>query len=53
LLYWISRVWLLVQRGILHEDPVLFTLSDCVSYICGVLILLLILISVGGLTFIL
>jgi 4-hydroxybenzoate polyprenyltransferase len=53
LLYWISRVWLLVQRGILHEDPVLFTLSDRVSYICGILILLLILISAGGLTFIL
>jgi len=53
LLYWLSRVWWLLQRGILHEDPVLFTLSDRVSYICGILILLLILISAGGLTFIL
>ncbi len=48
LLYWISRVWLLVRRGTLHEDPVLFTLSDRVSYICGALILLLILMAANG-----
>ncbi len=48
LLYWISRVWLLVQRGTLHEDPVLFTLSDRVSYVCGILILLLILMAANG-----
>lgn len=51
LLYWISRIWLLVRRGILHEDPVLFTLSDRVSYVCGALILLLILIAASGWAF--
>ncbi len=32
LLYWISRVWLLARRGALHEDPVVFALTDPVSY---------------------
>jgi len=35
LLYWISRVWLLAHRGELHEDPVVFALSDVQSYIVG------------------
>jgi len=45
LLYWISRVWLLVRRGVLHEDPVVFTLTDRISYVCGGLILLLALLA--------
>jgi 4-hydroxybenzoate polyprenyltransferase len=32
LLYWISRVWLLARRGTLHEDPVVFALTDPGSY---------------------
>jgi 4-hydroxybenzoate polyprenyltransferase len=31
LLYWISRVWLLTQRGRMHDDPLLFALRDPVS----------------------
>ena len=38
LLYWISRLWLLTRRGQLHDDPVVFTLTDGVSYLTGVLI---------------
>lgn len=41
-LYWISRVWLLARRGDMHDDPLLFTLTDRVSYICLATILLLI-----------
>src|SRR5262249_15032378 len=33
LLYWMSRVWLLAQRGSLDEDPLLFALRDLPSYI--------------------
>lgn len=33
LLYWIGRVWLLAHRGELHDDPVVFALSDPVSLI--------------------
>ena len=31
-LYWSSRVWVLVGRGEVHEDPVLFALRDRVSW---------------------
>ena len=41
LFYWISRLWLLARRGDLHEDPVVFTLTDRVSYICGWFLLIL------------
>ncbi|QQS54748.1 MAG: UbiA family prenyltransferase [Candidatus Competibacteraceae bacterium] len=28
LLYWISRVWLLTHRGEMHDDPIIFALTD-------------------------
>jgi 4-hydroxybenzoate polyprenyltransferase len=33
LLYWITRVWLIAQRGQLPGDPVVFALSDRTSYV--------------------
>lgn len=43
LLYWISRIWLLARRGLIHDDPVIFALGDKVTYavcILGALIFL-------------
>jgi 4-hydroxybenzoate polyprenyltransferase len=37
LLYWVSRVWLRTTRGQVHEDPVVFALTDRVSYLLGLL----------------
>ena len=34
-LYWISRTWLLAHRGTMNDDPVLFALTDRVSYLVG------------------
>lgn len=31
LLYWISRVWLLTHRGMMHDDPIVFALEDWAS----------------------
>ncbi|GAA0723910.1 UbiA family prenyltransferase [Dokdonella soli] len=31
LLYWISRVWLIARRGDMHDDPVVFALTDRAS----------------------
>jgi 4-hydroxybenzoate polyprenyltransferase/phosphoserine phosphatase len=31
LLYWLARVWLLVHRGVVHDDPVFFALRDRAS----------------------
>lgn len=43
LLYWISRVWVIAHRGGMHDDPVVFAVTDRVSQIvllvCGAIIL--------------
>lgn len=33
LLYWISRIWVKAHRGEMHDDPVLFALTDRLSLI--------------------
>jgi 4-hydroxybenzoate polyprenyltransferase len=40
LLFWISRVWMLAQRGAMHNDPVLFALKDRASLAVGVLVIM-------------
>jgi hypothetical protein len=35
LILWISRVWLLASRGVLDEDPVVFALTDRMSLLLG------------------
>jgi 4-hydroxybenzoate polyprenyltransferase len=35
-LYWISRIWVLVNRGEMDEDPVLFATRDRVTYLAAV-----------------
>ncbi|SEB67964.1 UbiA family prenyltransferase [Terriglobus roseus] len=35
LILWISRVWLLASRGELHEDPVVYAITDRTSWLLG------------------
>ena len=37
LLYWIARIWLLAHRGEIHDDPVVFALTDRTSFAVAVL----------------
>jgi 4-hydroxybenzoate polyprenyltransferase len=37
LLFWVTRVWMLTHRGHMHDDPVVFAVSDRVSLIVGAL----------------
>ena len=37
MLYWVSRVWMKAQRGLMHDDPVVFALKDPASIAIGVL----------------
>jgi 4-hydroxybenzoate polyprenyltransferase len=37
LLYWISRIWILTFRGEMHADPIVFAIRDRVSYVVGLL----------------
>lgn len=43
LLYWISRAWSLVQRGRMHDDPVVFAITDRVSQALGAMFVLVVL----------
>ena len=38
LVYWLSRVWILGERGTIHDDPVVFAIKDSRSIATGVLI---------------
>jgi 4-hydroxybenzoate polyprenyltransferase len=42
MLYWISRLWIVAQRGGLHDDPVIYALKDRVSLMTGVLAALIV-----------
>ena len=44
LLYWVSRVWMVAHRGAMHDDPVVFAVTDNVSravLVLGALVALL------------
>jgi hypothetical protein len=40
--FWVSRVWLLTHRGLMHDDPVVFAVRDRMSYIIGALALIVV-----------
>jgi 4-hydroxybenzoate polyprenyltransferase len=46
LLYWISRIWLVAQRGDMHDDPVVFALTDRVSLLVLAVFALVILVAI-------
>ena len=48
LLYWISRVWLTAHRSQMHDDPIVFALTDRVSYVVGALTLLVLWVAARG-----
>jgi 4-hydroxybenzoate polyprenyltransferase len=45
LLYWITRMWFLADRGMLDADPVVFTVRDPVSYAISVFVGLILIIA--------
>lgn len=45
LLYWISRIIIMTQRGQMHDDPVLFAARDRISIVCAVMIAGVVLVS--------
>ena len=40
MLFWISRVWLLASRGEMNEDPVIFAVTDRVSLLIGLAVVI-------------
>ncbi len=45
LLLWLSRLWLQASRGLLHEDPVVYAITDKRSLLLGLLVVIVVLIS--------
>ena len=43
LLLWLSRLWLKASRGELHEDPVIYAITDPRSLQLGVVVLIIVL----------
>jgi len=43
LLLWLSRLWLQASRGDLHEDPVVYAITDRRSLQLGVIVLAIVL----------
>jgi 4-hydroxybenzoate polyprenyltransferase len=46
IILWLNRVWLLASRGELDEDPVSFALTDPMSQVIGILIVIIALLAV-------
>ena len=40
-LYWVSRIWLIAQRGNMNEDPVAWAVGDRVSWLMVLSVMLL------------
>jgi hypothetical protein len=47
-LYWMSRAWILSNRGAMNEDPILFAASDRVTWGCGVFFAIVMLVATRG-----
>ena len=39
-LFWISRVWVIAHRGLMHDDPIVWAIKDRGSYAIGAMIFL-------------
>jgi len=45
LLYWITRIWFLAHRGKMTDDPIVFTGKDITSWLIGLIIGIIVIIS--------
>jgi hypothetical protein len=43
MLFWQCRLWLSTARGYMHDDPILYSARDWVSWLAGAAVILLLL----------
>ncbi len=43
---WISRIWWLVRQGKVHEDPIVFAVTDSVSYGVGIIAAIILMVAI-------
>jgi 4-hydroxybenzoate polyprenyltransferase/phosphoserine phosphatase len=46
MLYWVSRIWIIAQRGNLNDDPLVYAFRDRMSLLTGVLVAITIAIAI-------
>lgn len=46
LLHWVLRVWILADRSLMNEDPIVFGIKDKSSYISAILIFVILLLGI-------
>lgn len=51
MLYWVGRLWMKAQRGEIHDDPVVFAVSDRQSQIIAVVIAIVAYAAMSGIRF--
>jgi 4-hydroxybenzoate polyprenyltransferase len=47
MLFWISRAWLLTNRGLMNDDPIVFALRDGISWMVGFAMVAVLIIARG------
>ena len=45
IIYWVTRIWFLAQRGKISDDPVVFAMKDRISYYLLAALFLIILVA--------
>ncbi|MCB1757835.1 MAG: hypothetical protein KDJ38_20120, partial [Gammaproteobacteria bacterium] len=45
-LYWIGRLWVYVHRGRMHDDPLIFALTDRISLLIGAIMIAIMYIAI-------
>ena len=48
ILFWVSRVWLKASRSEMHDDPVVFALSDRLSLLATAAAIGVVLMAIAG-----
>ena len=44
-IYWVTRIWLIANRGQLNEDPIIFAIKDKSSYIIALCLAIVLIIA--------
>ena len=43
--FWVARFWILVNRGLVDSDPVVFAVRDIVSYAIGLSLIVIVMVA--------
>jgi hypothetical protein len=47
MVWWVGRIWLLAHKGVVHEDPIVFAVTDKLTLLAAAFILLIAILGSG------